>query len=153
MKILLLICVLASGLMAQKLPKGFEVEYDKFRDETRTSFLDYPGSLTTELGFAHSGTAITSNIQSFHLHIFASRNQCYGYCFNDPELIFLIDGHRVRLESEALDDSVTFFLERSVVEKMASAKHIEFQISRFRGEWKEKSIIKIKTLLDLATVK
>jgi len=154
MKKLLPIFVLALAVTvaAQKPPKGFFVEYDKFTDETEVSFLDYDSAFAAAW-FTYKGKTLDSDVETFLLTFDGRR--CDGYCFNDPELIFLIDGERTLLPklSRVLSDSATFPISRDLMARLIAAKKIEYRVGRFEAEWKEKLRAKLKTLLDLGTVK
>ena len=162
MKILVLILLLAAAVFGQtqtqKLPKEFAIKYDKFKDETDVSFYDFGSSLlpsgtTTTVGFIHPGNTLQQDSKEFYL--FFSKSGCSGFCFHDPSFILLIDGERVIVSnrSDVLSDSVLFFVDRSILSRIASAKLVEYQVGRFEGAWKEKNIAKFKTLLNLGTIK
>lgn len=151
----LLILIFAVNGLAQKLPKGFEIKYDKFKDQSQVYFFDdYTGIALVNLtaGFNHPGTDLTENQKDFYLY-FSGLN-CSGFCFHDASFILLIDGERVSFPNDrSLSDSVIFAIDRSMLERMAAAKVVEFQVGRFEGTWKEKTIKKFKTLVDLGTMK
>lgn len=138
-----------------KLPKGFEMDYDKFKDETEISFDD--GLSPKFIGwFQHSGQSLKKDIDEFNFTFMGSRQRCTGYCFkNDPGLIFLIDGERVKTPEieNFLGDTITFQIGRAMVAKIAAAKEVQFQVGPFEGTWKDKTLAKFKTLLDLGTAK
>lgn len=148
MRTLFLILLLSLSAFAQKL------EYDKFRDESIAS-IELGGSLfLTKLEAAFPGQKVTSNPTQFYLLFAPAPRQCRGYCFNDAELIILIGGERLRFSDKGLNDTAGFILERSLVEKLAAANSVEFQVSRYpSGTWKTKDLAKIKALLDAVTVK
>ena len=132
-----------------KLPSEFAVSYDKFKDKTDAYFID--GWRITS-GFIHSGSVLKEDQAEFYIIFHGA--YCTGFCFHNPSLIFIIDGEHLALpEERQLTDDALFLLDRSVIERIASAKIVEYQVGQFENKWKDKSIAKFKLLLDLGTVK
>jgi len=152
---LLVYLIFAVSADAQpKAPKGFEITYDKFKDHTQVIFYDFAFNITFAAWFQYEGTAIEADVDEF-LFTFRGGSRCPGFCFKSPSLIFLIDSDRHRLPEldRLLSDTATFTIDRATLTRLAAAKKVEYQVGSFSGEWKEKNIGKLKTLLDLGTVK
>lgn len=156
MKTFLLIVVLAAAAFAQdrKLPNDFTVSYDKFKDVSTVTFNDgrtFAGYLVG--GFDHPGEKLTATIDDFYF-MFRPVGRCSGFCFDDPELIFIIDGERISLgRDRGLHDLALYIITRPLLDRLASAKLVEFKVGRFEGKFDAKTFPKLRTLLEMATVK
>jgi hypothetical protein len=146
-------CVIAVGQSISKPPKGFRVDYDKFKDRTDVSYLstDYKGLLQSWFSFTYDGQNLQKNVETFYV-TFLGTGRCYGFCFKQPTLILLIDGDRHAISNNQLADIVRFPLPRSIVEKIANAKIVEFQVGTYEEVWKPKAIEKWRQLLGLGTL-
>jgi hypothetical protein len=144
-------CVVA--LPQSRPPKGFLVDYDKFKDITDVSYLstDYKGLLQSWISFNYQGRNLDKNIETFYV-TFLGTGRCYGFCFKEPTLILLIDGERYSVSNNQLANIVRFALPRSTVEKIVHAKIVEFQVGTYEEAWKPKAIEKWGQLLALGTV-
>ena len=152
----LFLLILAVTAAAQtKAPKGFTVNYDKFKDRSTVYFDGYGVGVSESFGFLHDGQTLAADQSEFYLMFTGSRASCTGFCFKSgTELILLIDGERVVAGTDSrLSDHVFFYVKRDLIERLAAAKFVEYQVGRFEGKWEEKTLSKFKTLLDLGTVK
>jgi len=153
-KLLFLITLLASlGYGQAKPAKGIDVAYDKFKDETTVSFVDFPSTFM----FTHPGRTIDADAQEF---FFRFGYSCPGYfCFRgDVGFRVIIDGGPPLQVAEdehlVLADTMVFIINRENLAKLAAAtKQVEYQVGTYRGTWKDKIITKFKALLDAGTVK
>lgn len=159
-RIFLIIFVLSVTAFAQdpnkpaKPPKGFQIVYDKFKDKTEVGFYDVGFSNPSFAAwFRHPGPVLEGDIGEFVFAFLGGR--CSGYCFNDPALIFIIDGDRVVMPPlrNFLGDTAAFPIERDLLTRIAAAKLVEYQVGRYQGVLKDKNIARLKTLLDLGTKK
>lgn len=156
MKTLLLIASLAIAAVAQdtKLPNDFTVSYDKFKDITTVTFNDgrtFAGYMIG--GFDHPGEKMTGPVDDFYL-MFRPVGRCSGFCFNDPELIFIIDGERVSIGMDrGLHDRAYYAISRPLLQRIASAKLVEFRVGYYEGRFHAKTFPKLRTLLEMSVVK
>jgi hypothetical protein len=153
---LVAIFLLSLSVVAQdtKPPKGFVRNYDKFKDLTEVSFTDSGFLPPYYTGwFRHEGQKLEADIDKFYITFRGYR--CTGFCFKSPTLIFIIDGERLAMPrlDNLLSDTATWTLDRDTLSRITGAKLVEYQVGGFEGNWKDKTIPKFKTLLDLGTVK
>ena len=143
-----------AALGQAKAPKGFDIRYDKFKDATSVSFGSYGTLIFERFGFDHKGTSLDQDQDEFYLMFTGTRASCTGFCFKGgTDLILLIDGERVIAGTDGrLSDYVYFYVKRSLIEQLAAAKLVEYQVGRFEGKWEAKTLSKFKTLLDLGSV-
>lgn len=148
------ICAVIPGQSLSNPPKGFLVDYDKFKDHSDVSYLsnDYKGLLQSWISFNYKGQSLERDVETFYV-TFSGTGRCGGFCFNRPTLILLIDGERYSIPNKQLADIVRFPLGRPIVEKLANAKLVEFQVGKYEEVWKRKGIEKWRQLLALGTVK
>lgn len=147
----------ASPTFAQKdakPPKEFKVSYDKFQDETAVVLMDFDRILFFDVWFRYKGeAALSADVTDFYI-TFRTPGRCSGFCFYDPQLIFLIDGERLPFPAiKTLSDIATFPLTRDTIERISKSKKVEYQVGRYQGELKTTSFAKFKTLLELGTKK
>lgn len=168
-----MILVLAVAGLGQKLPKGFNQTYDKFKDVTLIDFVGRP-IITTKRPrsiygvyvrgyFNFDSAELKADAPVFWLHVEAASGACRSWCFiRDHDFILLLDGKPYPLKYPKGDwngnassdyEAVTFSLERSELEQIIKAAKVEFQLGSFEGELKEKDLAYFKTLLDLGTAK
>ncbi len=154
MKILLAILLLSAAAVAQtKLPKWFDVSYNKFEDQTTISFVEY-GQMIYMVSAVYPGETLTRELDDFYITF--TRQDCYGFCFKgDVSLILMIDGKRVIAgeRENTLSDSISFTVHRDLIKQIASAKLVEYKVGIFEKKWEAKSLAKFKLVLDLSTVK
>ncbi len=131
--------------------KNLTIKYDKFKDQTRISFEGF-SNVDYTIGTEYNGESLRRNANDFYIYFYGG-SRCYGFCFHDPELILIVDGERTFAGTdEGLSDSAIFSIDRKMLERLAAAKLVEFQVGRYEGKWKDKDIENFKTLLGLATV-
>lgn len=157
----LIILVFAVKAFGQtKTPNVFETEYNKFNDETRISSdlwelrtsKNQPVTMTVSL--EHPGKTLTKDVSEFWF-LFDAKCSRY-FCFSrDEELVFLVDDVRLKIADtvSSAGDTAIFTIKRSEMERLASAKTLEFQISIFQIALKPKDIANLKILFDLGTAK
>ncbi len=144
MKALILILVFAAAGFGQ-----LTTTYDKFKDETKVAYRTEHGVAMTTV-FTYGGTELVGKAQLFYF-IF-SKSSCPGLCFDDPALIFLIDGERTTIGSyKGFGSSAIFSTSRSIIIKIAKAKSVEFQVGSFEGKLSDEDIKQYTELLKLAT--
>ena len=151
---LILILILSvAGLAQTKLPKWFDVSYNKFEDQTTISFVEY-GQMIYMVSGAYPGETLERELDDFYITF--TRQDCYGFCFKgDVNLTLLIDGKRVVAgeRESVLNDSISFTVHRDLIKQIAAAKLVEYKVGIFEKKWEPKSLAKFKLLLDLSTVK
>lgn len=154
MKILglfLLTAVLALGAVGQAKPKGVDVEYDKFKDETRVEMYVGRAWNGIRLAYEFEGSKLDSAVETFQfIYSYECRTR---YCFHDyDEIIFLIDGERL-IKTKPIyptigADTIVFELSRAELTRLAGAKQVEFKVASLERTINAKDLSKIQTLLD-----
>lgn len=156
---LILVLVSVLSLHAQKPPKGLEVKYDKFQDETLviTDYL-YTGSRDQTVWFEYTfrGQTLKADAGEF---VMVVADKCGSrYCFYDfdAEIVFLIDGERLKKSNpdhQLASDIILFDLTRSELAKIANAKTVEFQVGRREGAIRSEDLSILKSLLTFTSLK
>lgn len=157
MKILIL-TILAVLLVSQS---DLKPKYDRFRDETTVStglqYVDMksPGRLETAAYFSYKGQAKASNGLIIGLAFYSSSSH-WRFVEHD-DLIALIDGERLEFGNPivktsrlgrrtGVDESLSYKLTRSDLNKIASAQQVEMQIGTVEFKLTGKFLNKLKDL-------
>ena len=156
-----------------QLPKDYSSKYDKFKDLTTISrkgsiIRAAKGSKESRVAaiyfnpvLSHQGQTLQRNVQAFSLVFRSVSMLCRTWCFHgNSNLIVLADGERLHLGDGFWDGSagstteiMSYTISRTDLEKLATAKVIEFQLGNFEGKFAANDSNAVKTTLELGTVK